>query len=149
MSIENYYWVMVGHVVGFVMWIAGMVAVLQLLRAHSAVDAGARPGLTRVAKSTAIIMDVGALLAIACGLWMAFNYKGLPFSAFKTGGWLHVKLTLVAIFLLGTHGWARAQVKRFGRGQVREVPAWLLVVVLVAGVAIIALGAHPTLLRKH
>ncbi len=145
MSIETYSWLRVGHVVGFVCWIAGMVTVLQLLRAHAAVEGAAREVLGRHERKAGILMDAGATLAMVCGLWLAF---GGPINAFKTGGWLHVKLTLVAIVLLGTHGWARVQIKRFRHGQVRPIPAALTLVVLVAAAAIIALGANPTLLRK-
>ena len=146
MSLETYNWLRVGHVIGFVGWIAGMVAVLSLLRVHAAVEGAAREALGRQERKTAIIMDLGATIAIVCGLWLAF---GPAVNAFKTGGWLHVKLALVAIFLLGTHGWARVQIKRFRQGRVRHVPGWLLVLVLVAAAAVIALGANPTLLRKH
>ena len=56
------------------------------------------------------------------------------------------RIFLVAIVLLGTHGWVRVQIKRFRHGQVRPIPAALTLVVLVAAAAIIALGANPTLL---
>lgn len=146
MSLETYSWLRVGHVIGFVFWITGIVTVLQLLRIHSHIEAqAARDVLQRYERKAAVLMDLGATVAIVCGLWLAF---GPTINAFKTGGWLHVKLTLVAIFLLGAHGWARVQVKRFRRGHVRHVPTALLLAVLVAAAAIIALGANPTLLRK-
>ena len=37
MSIETNQWLLVGHIVGFVVWIAGLVATLLLLRVHAAV----------------------------------------------------------------------------------------------------------------
>jgi putative membrane protein len=146
MNPDTLIWLRIGHVIGFVFWITGIVAVLQLLRIHSTIESGAtREVLTRYERRAAILMDLGATLTIVCGLWRALGPK---VTAFETGGWLHVKLTLVAIFLLGTHGWARVQVKRFRKGQVRHVPTALLFAVLLAAMAIIVLGAHPTLLRK-
>ncbi len=145
MTLETYSWLRAGHVFGFVCWIAGMVTVLLLLRAHGTVEGPAREVLGRQEKKAAILMDAGATLAIVCGLWMAF---GGVVSAFKTGAWLHVKLTLVAIVLLGVHGWSRVQIKRFRQGQVRHVSSTLILIVLVATAVIIALGANPTLLRK-
>jgi uncharacterized membrane protein len=148
MSVETYNWLRVGHIVGFVSWIAGMVAVLQLLRVHGMVEGAAREALARTERKTAIVMDIGATIAILCGLWLALDYPAPPHNAFKMGAWLHVKLTIVAIVLLGIHGWSRAQIKRFRHGKVRAVPGWLTIVVLLAAIVIIALGANPDLLRK-
>jgi uncharacterized membrane protein len=92
-----------------------------------------------------MIMDLGATLAIVCGLVMAF---GNTPSAFKTGGWLHVKLTIVGLTLLAIHGYTRAQVKRFRHGAIKALPQALPYVVMAAATVVIILGAHPTLLRK-
>ncbi len=146
MTPETYGWMAAGHVLGFVCWIAGMVTVLQLLRVHGHIEGqAAREVLSRHERKAGILMDAGATLAIICGFWLAF---GPPVNAFQTGGWLHIKLTLVAVALLGTHGWSRVQIKRFRHGTVRPISPWLTVVVLVAAAAIIALGANQTLLRK-
>lgn len=146
MDLETYNWLRVGHVIGFVFWVTGIVAVLQLLRIHSIVESQTmREVLTRYQRRAAILMDVGALLAIVFGLWMALATTP---NHFTRGAWLHIKLTIVALVLLGTHGWARAQVKRFRHGKVRHVPTALLIAVLAAAAAAIALGANPDLLRK-
>jgi uncharacterized membrane protein len=145
MSFETYNWLRVGHVIGFVAWIAGLVTVLQLLRVHGMVEGAAREVLSRQERKVGILMDAGATIAMVCGFWLAF---GGPINAFKTGGWLHMKLTVVALAVLGVHGWARVQIKRFRQGQVRPVSQALTFVVLAAAAVIIALGANPTLLRK-
>lgn len=146
MSIETYGWLRSGHVIGFVCWIAGMVTVLQLLRVHAHIEGqAAREVLSRYERKAGILMDGGATLALICGFWLAF---GGTINAFKTGGWIHVKVTLVAIVLLGTHGWSRVQIKKFRHHQVRPISPWLTVAVLAAAAVIIALGANPTLLRK-
>lgn len=145
MSLETYNWLRVGHVIGFVCWIAGMVTVLQLLRVHAHVEGAAREVLTRHQQKAGILMDVGATVAMICGFWLAF---GGPINAFSTGGWLHVKLTVVALALLGIHGWSRVQIKRFRHGHVRPVSPVLTYVVIAAAAIVIALGANPTLLRK-
>jgi protoporphyrinogen IX oxidase len=145
MSLTANTWLHIGHIVGFVTWIAGMIATLTLLRVHAMVEGAARDVLARQERKTAMLMDLGATLAMACGFAMAF---GNTPNAFKTGGWLHIKLTVVALVLLGTHGLARAHVKRFGLGQIKPLPRALPYVVMVAVVVVIILGAHPTLLRK-
>jgi uncharacterized membrane protein len=109
------------------------------------VEGPARDVVARQEGRTAMIMDLGATLAMACGFVLAFGNTPI---AFKTGGWLHVKLTLVALTLFAIHGYTRAQVKRFRNGAVKPLPRALPYVVLVAAAAIIVLGAHPTLLRK-
>lgn len=144
MSVDTYNWLRVGHVFGFVCWIAGMVTVLLLLRVHATVEGPAREVLARQERKAGALMDVGATLAIICGLWIAL--EKVP-SEFSRGAWLHVKLTLVAVFLFGIHGWSRVQIRAFRHGKVRHVSSALILVVLVAAAVIIALGANPTLLR--
>jgi len=146
MTPDTYGWLIVGHVVGFVLWIAGLVATLTLLRIHTKVEGAAREVMSRQEQKTAMLMDLGATLTIACGLWLAF---GGTVNAFKTGAWLHIKLTLVVLVLLGAHGFARAQVGRFKRGQLRAVPRALLYIVMIVAAGTIVLGAKKDLLRKQ
>lgn len=145
MSITANAWLHIGHITGFVAWVAGMLATLYLLRVHAMVEGPARDVCARQEGRTAMIMDLGATLALVCGFWMAF---GNTPNAFKTGGWLHVKLTIVALTLFAIHGFTRAQVKRFRTGNVKVLPRALPYVVMLAAAAVIVLGAHPTLLRK-
>jgi uncharacterized membrane protein len=146
MSQDAYNWLRVGHVIGFVLWIGGLVSVLQLLRVHGAVEGAARDVLGRHERRMAIVMDLGATLTMVCGFVTAL---GGTTNYFTTGAWLHIKLTLVAVFILGLHGWARVQVKRFRKGQVKHVHVATTYVALLAAAAIILLGAHRELLRKQ
>jgi uncharacterized membrane protein len=149
MTAEIYNWLRVAHIFGFVAWIGGMLACLSLLHVHTLVEGAARDALTKVEKSVAMLMDLGATMAIAAGLTMALDYMPNGFNtAFSTGGWLHVKLTIVVLGLLSAHGMVRARIKQFSRGQIKPLPRWLFTAVLAAVAVIIALGANPTLLRK-
>ena len=130
---------------GFVFWIGGMIGVLQLLRVHGAVEGAARDVLARHERKMAIFMDLGATLTLVCGFVMAL---GVTPTHFARGGWLHIKLTIVAVAILGMHGWARVQVKRFRKGQVRPIPVAVTYIVVVAAAAVITLGAHHGILRK-
>ena len=138
-------WLRIGHILGFVTWIAGMLATLYLLRVHAMVEGPARDVCARQEGRTAMIMDLGATLAIVCGLVVAFRHTP---TEFKRGAWLHVKLTIVALTLFAIHGFTRAQVKRFRNGRVKELPRFLPYIVMAAAAVVIILGAHPTLLRK-
>ncbi len=145
MSIETLAWVRVAHVFGFIVWIGGMLACMSLLHVHTLVEGGARDALTKVEKSVAMMMDMGATLAIAAGLTLAF--ESTP-NAFQTGAWLHVKLTIVVLALFSAHGLVRAKIKKFSKGEVKPLPRWMFTAVLAAVAVIVALGANPTLLRK-
>jgi putative membrane protein len=145
MSIETLDWVRVAHVFGFIVWIGGMLACMSLLYVHTLVEPGARAALTKVERSVAMLMDAGATLAIAAGLTLAFEQTPI---AFKTGAWLHVKLTIVVLVILSAHGMVRARIKKFSRGELAPLPRWLFTAVLAAVAVVVALGANPTLLRK-
>jgi uncharacterized membrane protein len=150
MSADTYAWVHLGHVIGFTLWVAGLVAVAGLLRAHEGADAASRPHLVTAARSMALIMDIGGTLAIAIGLTLAFKSpRFVGTNAFKTGGWLHVKLALVAVGLLAPSVIMRIKIGKLRRdAKTPPLPAWVLPLVLVCATGAIILGAHPTLLHK-
>lgn len=133
------------HLTGDFLWIAGLVAVLALLQAVPRVDEKSRDALLRVGMRLAIVMDVGALLAIGFGLYLALAH--VP-SEFKNGGWLHIKLTAVVLGVLSTHGIARAKLKKFRKGDLKPVPSWVWILLAVGVLAAILLGANDTLMRK-
>lgn len=145
MSWSTYQWLLVGHILGFVAWIGGMIATLYLLRVHAIVEGPARDVCARQERRTALIMDLGATLAMANGFILAF---GTTPTAFATGGWLHIKLTVVALTIFAIHGMTRAKVGKFRRGEIKPLPRALPYVVLVGAVVSIVLGAHKELLRK-
>jgi len=148
MSADTYAWVHLAHIIGFTVWVAGLIAVAALLRAHEGADAASRPGIVTAARSMALIMDLGATLAIAIGLVLAFKSPRFPNTAFKSGGWLHIKLALVVLGLLAPHGMMRAKIGKLRRGaKTAALPAWVIPVILVCAIGAIILGAHPTLLH--
>lgn len=138
------YWLLALHVVGVIVWVGGLTAVMALLTAHARVDEGSRGTLTMVEKRIAIVMDLGATLAIGLGLYLALRHTP---NEFKHGPWLHIKLTAVVAGVLSTHGWVRVRIKKNARGEVKPVPValWIL---LAAGAGTAAiLGANTLLLR--
>ena len=143
-----YPWVRIAHIIGIVLWVGGLLAVLSLLRVHTQVDGVARESLTRVEKATAMVMDLGATLAIAAGLYLALKSPKFPNTAFVSGGWFHIKLTLVVLGPFALHGMARAKIKKFARGQLSPLPLWVIPVLILAVIGIIVFAGHPTLLRK-
>lgn len=137
-------WLSALHIVGVIVWVGGLTAVLALLTAHARVDEISRGLMTLAEKRAAVIMDVGATLAIGVGLYKALRHTP---NEFKHGAWLHIKLTAVALGVLTVHGLARVKIKKFSRGEIKPVSPviWL---VLAAGVTVAAvLGANKLLMR--
>ncbi len=130
------------HIVGVVLWLGGLTAVLALLHVHPQVDEGSRPLLTQLERTLALVMDLGATIAIGFGLYYAIHIK-----AFSNGGWLHIKLTAVVLGVLSVHGFARMKVAKFRKGDARPVPPTLWIL-LAAGVITAAIfGGNVTLMR--
>ncbi|WP_428261767.1 hypothetical protein [Haliangium sp.] len=114
-----------------------MFACLSLLNAHASAGAEAPASLSAAEKRVAMVMDIGATLAILAGLYLAFGQAASPF---KGAGWLHAKLTLVVLGFLALHGITRAKVKRFGNGDVRALPGFVMPLYFVLVLAIIVLA---------
>ncbi|MEZ4362215.1 MAG: hypothetical protein R3B48_18650 [Kofleriaceae bacterium] len=145
MSPQLLLWFKVVHIAGFVLWVAGLWAGLWLLKAHLAVDAASRPAMVGVERKVGASMDAGATLAMVAGFVLAL---GGPINAFKTGGWLHAKLAVVVLGVLSIHGVIRVKMRKVRNGDLSPLPGWLTPVLLAAVAVIIALGAHPMLLRN-
>src|SRR5262245_1435748 len=136
-------WTLVAHVFGVVVWIGGLLTCMSLLHVHTRVEGAARDALSKTEKSVALLMDLGATLAIAAGLTLAIKDH-----EFQNGAWLHVKLAAVVAGILSAHGIVRAKIKKFSRGELAPLPRWLFTVVLAASAIAVTLGANQYLLRK-
>lgn len=128
-----YQWIKVVHVIGFLVWSGGLVACQALLRRQGKATGEARTVLGEVARKFALAMDIGAMTAIIAGLYLAVGFE---FNAFKDGGWLHVKTTLVAV-LLGVHGFSRVQVRKLRERPDATFPTIILLVTIALLAAII------------
>lgn len=131
-------WLETAHLFGVLLWIAGLVACLRLLRAHA--QCGER-AVAATAGSTALLMDIGATVAIAAGLVMALGMEPMPLQQ----GWLHIKLTFVVLGMLSAHGLTRAKLKRAKGGEAAAPPAFLLPGVLAIVAVIVALAVTKPL----
>ena len=59
-------WILAGHLIGVILWIASMTATYWLLRIHEHAPNDARDRLTAMERSLALTMDIAATLAIGC-----------------------------------------------------------------------------------
>jgi len=141
MSAEVLLWLRAGHFIGLFVWIGGMFTVYWMLRFHAHAPREGHEKLVLAERSLALMMDLGATLAIGCGLGMAF---GLTPNAFTRpgGGWFHLKLTIVVLGLLPVHGMLRARIKKFGQGKLSPVPGWQWSLLLASMTAIVLLVTH-------
>jgi uncharacterized membrane protein len=130
-------WILAGHVIGILFWVGGLFSVYWLQRMHAHAPRDVRDQLTAMERSLAMMMDLGAGLAIGCGVAMIIT----PINMFSLPkmGWLHAKLAVVVLGVLPVHGMIRARVKKFSRGDTPAVPQWQWSLLLVSLVAIVIL----------
>jgi uncharacterized membrane protein len=128
-------WVLAAHLLAVMFWVGGLFSVYWLLRIHAHAPKDVHEQLTLMERSLALMMDIAATVAIACGIVMIV----WPVNLFKVhpAGWLHVKLAAVVLGVLPVHGMLRAKIKRFGQGQISPIPQWQWSQLLVAIAAIV------------
>ena len=138
-----YAWLLAAHLIGVFLWIGGLFATYWLLRIHVQAPKDVHDKLTLMERSLAMVMDLGATLAIAAGIWMALKHDySHPTSSLFTApksGWFHAKLAIVLLGVLSVHGMVRAKVGKFSRGQTPNVPqwAWSLLLASIVGITIL------------
>ncbi len=138
-----YTWLLTGHLIGVLLWVGCLFTVYWLLRFHTQAPPEVSDKLTLMERSMALVMDLGATLAIGCGIAMAVSHGGThPTSnifAAPGKGWFHIKLTIVVLGILSVHGILRGRIAKFSKGQTPTVPSWLWSVLLVSLVGIIVM----------
>ncbi len=130
MGPSTYLWLKAAHLIGLFVWIGGLFAVYWLLRFHAHAPKEAHEKLTLMERSLALMMDIGAALAIALG--STPNYFGRA-----GGGWFHIKLTVVVLGVLPVHGLVRARIKKYANGTLTPIPHWLWTMLLLGIVVIV------------
>ena len=126
------------HVVFMVTWFAAIFYLPRLFVYHSmTTDAATIERFKVMERKLAVMMDIGATLTLVFGFWLLFSYGWHEYHA---KGWLHVKLTMVAL-LLGYHVWCRILVRAFRNDRnthshrwyrvFNEVPVVLLLVIVI------------------
>lgn len=131
-------WIKAWHVIFMVTWFAGLFYLPRLFVYHAACDdAPGRERFKVMERKLFIIMTLGAIGTAIFGVWLLVGYA---WEAFRSSGWLHVKMTLV-IGLIAYHIYCWKLVRDFKLDRnthghvfyrwVNEVPALLLVAVIL------------------
>src|SRR5690606_26123333 len=105
-------WLKAFHIVFMVTWFAGLFYLPRLFVYHA--QASDAPSLERfqvMERRLFVIMTIGAVLTAAFGVAMVMVAPYL-----LAGGWLHAKLTLVAV-LIAYHLWCWRLIKQLGSGR--------------------------------
>lgn len=130
-------WMETAHVFGVLLWIAGLYASFRLLRAHAR---GGGQHAAETARGSAIVMDIGAAIAIAGGVIMILGVEPSPLRE----GWLHTKLALIVLGLFSLHGIARAKIKKARtQGESSDSPALEGVLIALSALLVILAVAKP------
>jgi uncharacterized membrane protein len=119
-------WLLALHVLGFSLWMGGLLGAAVALAASAAASR----------KLLRALADPGAGLALLAGVWMlmtdAAGYLAQP--------WFQTKM-VVAVGLIGLHGAIAMRTKRAASSEAAAGPAWgLFFAVLAAAAAMIFLS---------
>jgi len=132
-------WLKAFHIIFIVTWFAGLFYLPRLFVYHAVTTD--RVGLERfvtMERKLFVMMTIGAVLAAVFGVSMI-----VAAPAYLQLGWLHVKLTLVAL-LIGYHIWCYRLMLELRAGTAvrshrwyrwfNEVPALLLIAIVILAV---------------
>lgn len=92
-------WVKTFHIVFMVTWFAGLFYLPRLFVYHAMSEDKISNDRFKIMERKLFygIMTPGAVLTIALGFWLLYDYAWL---AYKSAGWLHWKLTLVLTLVI-------------------------------------------------
>jgi putative membrane protein len=111
---------LVGHVLGLVFWVSGLLVTSMALTRHTQeASAEARNALARLERIFLRgLADPGALLTILAGSGLIMTNSHY----FLRAPWLHIKLTFV-LLLIGLHGRVAMRTKAFATGRIAMQPS--------------------------
>ena len=115
-------WVKALHVITLVTWFAGLFYLPRLFVYHAMSSDEISIDRFKVMERKLFygIMTPGAILTIALGIWMLWDYA---WQTYSTMLWLHIKLALVAV-LLAYHGWCWKLLQDFKHNRNRHSHVW-------------------------
>ena len=135
-------WIKAFHLIAVIAWFAGLFYLPRLFVYHANTEDAVSIERFKIMERRLFfgIMTPAAIVALILGLVMLFDYAWM---AYKSMGWLHLKLTLV-ILLFAYHYYCWVCLKRFREDANRhsqrfyrifnEVPTLLLVSIIIAAV---------------
>lgn len=112
------------HVFFVISWFAGIFYLPRLFVNHAMVTRDSEKALLAGMESRLIkMMNLTAVFVVLSGTWLLYLQSGGFDGAYFRQGWIHAKLTLVAL-LLGYHHWCIRIHKRFAAGTENRSHVW-------------------------
>lgn len=117
-------WLKAFHVVFMVTWFAGLFYLPRLYVYHAVTtDLPGKERFKVMERKLFVMMTIGAALTIVFGIAVLFAEPEVVRAAWLKMGWLHAKLTLVAV-LLGYHIWCYRLLAAFRDDANRHSERW-------------------------
>ena len=141
-----YYWFKAFHLIGVVVWFAGLFYLVRLFVYHAEAEQEPEPARSILKKQYelmekrlyGIITTPGMLVTVAMAIGLISTEPGILKST-----WLHIKLTFV-VLLLVYHHWCKRIMKKLAAGEcnwtgqqfraLNEAPTILLVLIVLLAV---------------
>lgn len=141
-----YYWFKAFHLVGIVVWFAGLFYLVRLFVYHAEAEQEAEPARGILKKQYeimekrlySIITTPGMLLTVAMAIGLIYTEPAILKST-----WLHIKLAFV-VLLIGYHHFCKSIMKKLAAGEcnwtgqqfraLNEAPTILLVLIVLLAV---------------
>ncbi|MEE9426016.1 MAG: protoporphyrinogen oxidase HemJ [Methylococcales bacterium] len=132
-------WLKALHLIFMVTWFAGLFYLPRLFVYHAMTEDMAGKERFKIMERKLFfgIMTPGMILTLVFGVWMLGDYA---WDLYKTSGWLHVKLTLIALLVV-YHFLCMKWMLAFKRDDnvhshvffrwINEIPVLFLVVVII------------------
>ncbi|MET0498735.1 MAG: CopD family protein [Steroidobacteraceae bacterium] len=117
-------WLKSFHVIFMVTWFAGLFYLPRLYVYHaSTTDTPGKERFKIMERKLFVMMTIGGLLTAVFGLAVLFAVPVVVRTAWLQMGWLHAKLTLVAV-LIGYHVWCYRLLVAFRNDANRHSERW-------------------------
>lgn len=141
-----YYWFKAFHIVGVVVWFAGLFYLVRLFVYHAEAEEKSEPAKSILKKQYElmekrlynIITTPGMILTVSMAIGLITTEPQV-----LKAGWLHVKLAFVALLLI-YHFWCGRIMKRLERGEntwsgqkfraLNEAPTVLLIIIVLLAI---------------
>ncbi|MGK7898357.1 MAG: protoporphyrinogen oxidase HemJ [Xenococcus sp. (in: cyanobacteria)] len=141
-----YYWFKAFHLIGVVVWFAGLFYLVRLFVYHAEASLESEPAQTILKKQYelmerrlyGIITTPGMIVTVACAIGLISTEPGV-----LKAGWLHIKLAMVTV-LIGYHFFCRRIMNQLAKDQcnwtgqqfraLNEAPTILLVIIVLLAV---------------
>lgn len=135
-------WIKAFHIVFMVTWFAGLFYLPRLFVYHAMSNDPTSIERFKIMERKLYygIMAPGAILTIALGTWLLYDYA---WAFYKTSGWLHAKLLLVGLLVI-YHLYCGACLKKFKHDKnthshvfyrwINEIPVVFLILIVILAI---------------